>query len=101
MPWAEAIDLYLFIVTGAGFWGALVLMRFFSLRWHNPVMNSLMIFFALVALGLGWLMLARLLSHLSEITLLESSPLRQIVFRTVLSSGIWLLVWQVRVRRIG
>jgi len=94
----QVIDLYLFLVTGAGFWGALVLTRFFSLRWINPVMKALTIFFVLVAVGLGWLMLARLLAHLSDITLFESSPLRQIVFRTVLVSGIWWLIWKVRVR---
>jgi len=99
MTWTQLIDIYLFLITGAGFWGALVLTRFFSWRWANPMMKALTIFFAIVALGTGWLMLARLLSHLSEIVIFESSPLRQVVFRTVLTSGIWWLVWQVRARK--
>jgi len=96
----QLIDIYLFLITGAGFWGALVLTRFFSFRWANPMMKALTIFFALVALGLGWLMLARLLNQFYDIAILELSPLRQTVFRTVLTSGIWWLVWQVRVRTL-
>jgi len=60
------------------------------------MMRALTIFFLLVALGLGWLMLARLLSQFYDIALFELSPLRQTVFRTVLTAGIWWLVWQVR-----
>ena len=100
MSFEQMIDLYLFVVTGAGFWGALVLTRFFSLRWRNPVMKSLTIFFAMLSAGLGWLMLGRLFVQLASFTYLESSPVRQIIFRTVLVFGIWLLVWQVRVRRL-
>lgn len=100
MSWTDAVDIYLFLVTGFGFWGALVLTRFFSLRWTNPTMKALAVLFTLIALGLGCLILDWLLSHLAGITLFGPSPSRLVVFCTLLTSGIWWVVWQVRVRTI-
>jgi len=101
MSFEQVIDLYLFLITGFGFWGALTLTRFFYFRWTNPPMKAMTIFFGILAAGLGWLMLARLLAHLSGIPFLESSPLRQVVYRTILVSGVWWLVWKLRIRWNG
>jgi len=99
MLYAQMIDLYLFLVTGAGFWGALVLVRFYSLRWGNPILKAMTIFFVLIALGLGCLMVDWLLRALVGITFFGPSPGRLVAFCTLLTCGIWFVIWQVRVRR--
>lgn len=100
MNWTPLIDLYLFLVTGIGFAGALVLMRFFSLRWTNTLMMSLTILCATIAAGLAGIMTSKLLSYFIKITMFEMSPYGQGVFLTLLAGGIWFVVWQVRVRAV-
>ena len=99
MNWTPLVDLYLFLVTGIGFAGALVLMRFFSLRWTSPLMKALTILMGTIAAGLAGILTSKLLSYFVKITMFEMSPYGQGVFLTLLAGGIWFVIWQVRVRR--
>lgn len=97
MSFEQAIDLYLFLVTGFGFWGALTLVRFFWFRWENPPLKALTIFFALLAAGFGGLMVLQLIRHLYGFAVFELFQVRLVTFVTLLTSGVWLLVWRIRI----